>query len=100
VARRTNEIGIRIALGAERSEVLGMVLRDTAGLVLTGIAIGLPLSFLSGRLIQSLLFGVGGFDPVTLIAAGTVLAVAAGIAGYIPARRAASLNPTTALRCE
>jgi predicted permease len=100
VARRTNEIGIRIALGAERSEVLAMVLRDTAGLVLTGIAIGLPLSFLSGRLIQSLLFGVGGFDPVTLIAAGTVLAGAAGIAGYIPARRAASLNPTTALRCE
>jgi ABC-type antimicrobial peptide transport system permease subunit len=77
-----------------------MVLGDTAKLVLTGVAIGLPLSVLSGRLIQSLLYGVGGFDPLTVLAAAVVLGIAGGIAGYIPARRAASLNPTTALRCE
>ena len=100
VARRTNEIGIRIALGAERSGVLGMVMRDTATLLIVGLAIGLPLSLLSGRLIESLLYGVGRFDPITLLAAGVVLAVTAGIAGYIPARRAASMNPTTALRSD
>ncbi|MCU1330282.1 MAG: permease [Bryobacterales bacterium] len=100
VARRTNEIGIRIALGAERSGVLAMILRDTGSLLLAGIAIGLPLALASGRLIQSLLYGVGGFDPMTLAVAALVLAAAAGIAGYIPAQRAAAMNPTTALRCE
>ena len=100
VARRTNEIGIRIALGAERSSVLFMVLLDTAGLLAAGLACGIPLAFLSGRLIQALLFGVGGFDPATTLVACTVLILAAGVAGYIPARRAAALDPTVALRCE
>lgn len=100
VARRTNEIGIRIALGAERSSVLLMVLRDTATLVSAGMAIGLPLAFLAGRLIQSLLYGVRGFDLPTTLSAATVLIAAAALAGYIPARRAAALDPTLALRCE
>lgn len=100
VARRTNEIGIRIALGAARSSVLTMVLRDTAGLLAAGLVCGIPLAFLSGRLIQSLLYGVGGFDPATTLTACGVLILAAGVAGYIPARRAAALDPTVALRCE
>ncbi|HXJ37757.1 MAG TPA: FtsX-like permease family protein, partial [Bryobacteraceae bacterium] len=100
VARRTNEIGIRIALGAERSGVLGMVLRDTGTLLLAGVAAGLPLVFLAGRLIQSLLYGVTGNDPLTVLAAILLLAVTAAAAGYLPARRAASVDPTVALRCE
>ena len=82
------------------AEVLSMILRDTGILLMAGLAIGLPLAFLSGRLMESLLYGVNGFDPATLAIAGVVLAITAAIAGYIPARRAAALNPTTALRCE
>jgi ABC-type lipoprotein release transport system permease subunit len=100
VSRRTSEIGIRIALGAERSGVVGMVFRDTATLLLWGVLAGLPLVLLAGKLIRTLLYGVSDSDPMILLGAVLLLVATAAIAGYLPARRAASVDPTVALRCE
>jgi putative ABC transport system permease protein len=100
VARRRNEIGIRVALGAARAQIVGMVMRE-AGLVLAiGIIVGTGLSLAAGRGAGSLLFGLKPYDPVTLAAASALLAAIALIASFLPARRASRLDPLVALRYE
>jgi predicted permease len=100
VARRTGEIGLRMALGANRSMVIALVMRRALVLVAVGLAIGIPVALLGGRLMRSQLFGVRTYDPLTLAGAVLVLAAAAALAGFIPARRAASIEPMNALRQE
>src|SRR5579864_543909 len=100
VARRTNEIAVRMALGANRSRVVVMVMRRALVLVAIGLAIGIPVALLGGRLMRSQLYGVRTYDPVTLAGAVLVLAACAALAGFIPAKRAASIEPTHALRQE
>jgi predicted permease len=100
VTRRTNEIGIRMALGAERSHVRWMVMREILLLVALGIAIGVPAALAGNKLISNMLFGLRPADPVSLLAAVGVLLVVAAIAGYLPARRASLVDPVVALRCE
>jgi predicted permease len=100
VARRTNEIGLRMALGANRGNVVGLVLRGAFFQVALGLAIGVPAALLGGHLMASQLYGVRTYDPLTLAAAALILSAFAGIAGFIPARRAASIEPMNALRTE
>ena len=100
VAQRKNEIGIRMALGANRGSVVGMVLRTTSARVLAGLALGVPLAAGAGRLISSQLYGVRSWDPVALAVASVALAVCAIAAAAIPARRAASVSPIEALKIE
>jgi predicted permease len=100
VTRRTREIGIRMALGATRRAALWLVLRDTAVMVGAGIAMALPAVWGLGRLIESQLFGVGALDGATTAAGAALVALAAGAASAVPARRASSLNPVEALRSE
>jgi predicted permease len=98
VTRRTREIGIRMAVGASRPRVLEAVLRAAAVQFAIGVAVGLPAAFLAGRLLQAQLFGISGHDPVVLAGGLTVLALATLVAAWIPARRAASIDPVAALR--
>jgi len=100
VARRTNEIGIRMALGARGGNIAWMILRETLYLVLAGLLIGIPAALLGARLIASQLFGMSPTDPLTLILASVVLTIVALLAGYLPARRASRVNPLNALRYE
>lgn len=100
VARRTNEIGIRMALGARGGNIAWMILRETLYLVLAGLIIGVPAALLGARLISAQLFGMSPTDPLTLVGAAVVLAVVALLAGYLPARRASRVNPLNALRYE
>ena len=100
VARRRNEIGIRMALGAEQSRVLRMVLKEVAILIGVGLAIGLGAAFGTTRFVESFLYGMKPNDPWTLTLAAAVLAAVAAIAGFLPARRASRLDPMTALRDE
>jgi predicted permease len=102
VARRTNEIGIRMALGAGRRQILWMVLRESLALVGVGAALGLAMAFTATRFISSQfeLYGVKPTDPVTMAAATTALVAVAVFAGYIPARRATKVDPMVALRYE
>jgi ABC-type antimicrobial peptide transport system permease subunit len=100
VARRTSEIGIRMALGATRSSVLGMVMRSAFWQVLVGLVIGIPAALGAGYLMKSLLYGVASYDPLALVGAPLILALCAVAAGFIPARRAASIEPMRALRIE
>jgi len=100
VGRRTAEIGIRMALGAERGDVLRMVLRQAMRPVIAGIVIGLLVSASVTRLLSSLLYGVSVTDPVTFVSVAAILLLAALAAALIPARRATSVSPTTALRYE
>jgi predicted permease len=100
VARRTRDIGIRMALGAGRAKIVRQVLNETLILMLIGIAVGVPVALAGTRLIKSMLFGLGAVDPVAIIAACSILAVIAGLAGYIPARRASQVDPMVALRYE
>jgi ABC-type antimicrobial peptide transport system permease subunit len=100
VARRTGEIGIRMALGATRPGVVAMVLRGALWQILIGLALGVPAALYAGRLMKSLLYGVGAYDPLALGGAVLVLALCAAVAGFIPARRAASIEPMQALRIE
>lgn len=100
VARRTNEIGIRIALGASRGSVIGLVLRETGALLLAGIAVGVAISLAAGRVVAWLLFGLQANDPLTFVAAGAALALVALLASYLPAYRASALDPAIALRQE
>ncbi|RZU41920.1 putative permease [Edaphobacter modestus] len=100
VARRTPEIGVRMALGANRWSVVGMVLREAMLQAGIGLAIGIPVAWMSARFVQSQLYNVGGHDTVVLAMAVAVLAFAACAAGLIPAQRAASTDPVKALRTE
>lgn len=100
VARRTGEIGIRMALGASRSGVMAMILRGALGQFIVGLGIGIPAALFAGHFMASFLYGVGAYDPITFLAATSVLAVCAAIAGTIPARSAASIDPLKALRMD
>jgi predicted permease len=100
VARRTTELGVRIALGADRASVAWLVIREAATLVAIGAALGLPLAFAAGRSIASLLHGVDAVDPASYSLATVLLALVAGVAAYLPARRASRIDPMVALRSE
>jgi putative ABC transport system permease protein len=100
VARRRNEIGIRLALGAEQSRVLRMVLGEVGVLVFIGLALGIAAALATTRFIHSFLYGLTPNDPWVFGSAAAVLAIVALVAGYLPARRASRLDPMTALREE
>jgi ABC-type antimicrobial peptide transport system permease subunit len=100
VVQRTQEIGIRIALGAERRTLLRMVVRETLLLAGTGVAIGLGIALAATRLMSSLLFGVGPNDPATLAVVSLALTIVALVACCVPAARAASIDPILALKTE
>ena len=100
VARRTNEIGIRVALGAGRSAVFLMVLREGLLLAALGLGLGVPIALAASRLVSSMLFGLEPADPITMVTAATLLVVLAAVASYIPARRAMRVEPMVALRHE
>jgi predicted permease len=100
VARRTGEIGIRMALGAQRGTVVWMVLRDVAILAGVGLAISVPAALSASKLVESLLFGVKPNDPEALAAAIAILVGAALLAAYVPARRASRIDPMVAVRHE
>jgi macrolide transport system ATP-binding/permease protein len=100
VTRRTREIGIRIALGAQQKDVLNLLMRQGTKLTLTGIAIGLPASLMLTRLMKSMLFGISATDPLTFIFISLLLAGVALLACYLPARRATKVDPMVALRYE
>jgi predicted permease len=100
VNRRTSEIGVRMALGAQRGQVLWMILRESLVVCLAGVVIGLPLAFASMRLLRTMLFGLGPNDAVSFVAALGGITVVALAASLIPARRAASVDPLVALRNE
>jgi predicted permease len=100
VARRTREIGIRMALGAVPSRVLAAVMCETLTVVGTGVAIGVALALASSRLVTGLVFGLTPTDPISIAGSALVLVTVAAVAGYLPARRAASVNPLLALRAE
>jgi predicted permease len=100
VARRTTEIGLRLALGARSRDVLWMILGDTFTLVVAGLVVGIPSAYAAGRLVSSQLYGLNGGDPWSFAFAATVMSVVALIAGLLPARRAARVDPMIALRME
>lgn len=100
VARRNNEIGVRIALGATGGGVQWMVLRESLALLAAGLALGLPLAVLAGRLVRAQLFEMSPYDPTTLAVAVAVLAAITVLAAWLPARRASRVNPMEALRCD
>jgi predicted permease len=100
VAQRTKEMGIRMALGAQRRRVIGMVVKSAIRLVIIGIALGLPAAWAASRLVKSMLFGLTPTDPATMAGAALVMVSAALLAAYFPARRAARVDPMTALRHE
>ena len=98
VSRRSREIGIRMALGARQGDVMGMVMRESVGLTVAGLAVGLPIALAMGRVLDSILYDVSGFDPLVFVVAPIVLAAASMFASYIPARRATRVDPLAALR--
>jgi predicted permease len=100
VARRTNEIGIRMALGAQRHDVLRLVMGESMILVMVGVAIGLAAALAAGRLVETLLFGLGSTDAGTVTLAVLLMIVVSSIAGYLPARRASRVDPMVALHYE
>jgi putative ABC transport system permease protein len=100
VSRRTREIGLRMALGARAQDVMRLVLGQTMGVTLLGIAAGLGGALALRRIVASMLFGVGPGDPATLLMVAMMLAVVAVASGYVPARRAARVDPSIALRAE
>ena len=100
VTKRTNEIGVRMALGAGRGAVLRMILREAAVLIAAGIAAGLVIALAAGKLAASLLYGITPHEPVTLATATAVLVAAGLLASYWPARAATRIEPTVALRAE
>jgi ABC-type antimicrobial peptide transport system permease subunit len=100
VARRTRDIGIRMALGAVPRSVRWQVLRETLTLVAIGIAIGVPAALGVARLVRSMLFGLTFVDPIVIVSAAALLALVAALSGYLPARRASRVDPIVALRYE
>jgi ABC-type antimicrobial peptide transport system permease subunit len=97
VVRRTTEMGIRMALGAPGETIRWIMLRDTAGMVCIGVAVGLPLSLLGGWALRNRLFGVSPADPATLVVCAAILGAVAGLAAYLPARRASRIDPVLTL---
>jgi putative ABC transport system permease protein len=100
VAQRTQEIGVRMALGANRGRVIGLVLGRGLLLTIVGVAIGLGVAAAGARSLQSLLFGIDPLDIRTFVAVGLAFAVVAAIASYLPARRATKVDPVVALRVD
>jgi ABC-type antimicrobial peptide transport system permease subunit len=100
VANRRNEIGIRMALGAQPGQVRGMILRESTGLALAGISVGVAAALLLTRLVKSMLYGIQPYDPLSLSVGVLLLLAVALAAGWIPARRAAGVQPMDALRHE
>ena len=100
VTRRTNELGVRSALGASHWQIVGLVLRQGMGLAGAGLIAGLAASVMLTRFLRSLLYGVGASDPLTLVAVTVVLGLVAVLACLLPAKRAISIDPAVALRCE
>ena len=100
VNQRVNEIGIRMALGAKPGDVLAMILRQGMGLVTVGLVIGIACALALTRMMKSLLFQVEPNDPITFVGVSAVLAMAALMACYVPARRALKIDPLNALRSE
>jgi ABC-type antimicrobial peptide transport system permease subunit len=100
VSQRTREIGVRMALGAQRSSVSKLVLKEAGRLVSFGILSGVVLALATSTLLETLLFGVRAWNPPTLAAVAAVLAISALLASYLPARRAAKVDPMVALRYE
>jgi ABC-type antimicrobial peptide transport system permease subunit len=99
-ARRAGEVGVRIALGATRGDVVRLVLKSAFGLILAGLSIGLPLTFAAGRLLGNQLYGVNPYNPLVTIAAIVVLGSSALLASIVPAVRASLISPLDALRAE
>jgi ABC-type antimicrobial peptide transport system permease subunit len=100
VSRRTNEIGVRMALGAQPGKILGMVMRETLLLVVVGVAAGVPIALGASRLVRSELYGLSPGDPFTILITTLVMLGVASLAGYLPARRATKVDPIVALRYE
>jgi len=100
VARRTSEIGVRVALGARQIDVLGLILRQVIGITIIGVAIGVPVSIGAAQLVRSSLFGIGPADAVSVVGAALAMMLVGISAGFFPARRAARLDPLVALRCD
>jgi ABC-type antimicrobial peptide transport system permease subunit len=100
VSQGTRELGIRIALGASSRNILSLVIRQGMVLAVSGVTIGLAAAFVLARLIRSLLFGVEATDPITLAGISLLLAMITLLACYIPAQRAARIDPLISLRCE
>jgi ABC-type antimicrobial peptide transport system permease subunit len=98
VSRRRNEIGIRMALGAEPDRVVALVLRHVAVITVVGLAVGAAAAVATGRFVNALLFNLATSDGLMITMTAVTLTVAAGVAGYLPARRAARIDPMTALR--
>ncbi|HKR93726.1 MAG TPA: FtsX-like permease family protein, partial [Candidatus Angelobacter sp.] len=100
IARRTNEIGIRMALGAGRNRVVLLILREVGVMMLIGLALGMILTGVSTRFITSRLYGLSPLDPLTIFSAAGILCLVALVSSCVPAMRAATVNPTNALRYE
>ena len=98
VAQRTNEIGIRMALGAQRGTIVGMVMGESMLLVGIGVALGLGTARWAGRFVKTVLYGLSANDALTIAAAVVLIAVVSALAGYLPARRASNVDPMEALR--
>jgi putative ABC transport system permease protein len=100
VAQRTHEIGVRLALGADRSDILRLVMGRSLRLIIAGIVLGLMLALVATRLLANLLFGVRAHDPATFGVSEVLLVIVALIATLVPARTASRVDPMVALRCE
>jgi predicted permease len=100
VARRTNEIGVRVALGAAANDVVRLVLRDSLSMVVAGVVLGVPLAYTMARTLATWLFNVEPFDPLTLVTSAAILIAVGFVAAWLPARRAATVDPLIALRAE
>jgi ABC-type antimicrobial peptide transport system permease subunit len=99
-ARRTNEIGIRLALGARPGNLVRLVMREGIVLAAAGVGVGLMAAALATRLLEAQLFGVAALDPLTFVAVPVLLLLVAAVAAYLPARRAAAVNPVVALTAD
>jgi putative ABC transport system permease protein len=100
VSQRTQEIGVRLAIGATPADVVGLFVREGATLMAVGVACGIGGALLATRALSTLLFGVTTTDPITFVAVAGTLTIVALLASYVPARRAARVDPMTALRAD